>query len=324
MIAKAKKDIGTIYLSAGIKKLIKIGINYYKLIIGKTKDKYIFIRLIIDKMKYENLFTFRNEDYNDIYKKLLDNNNPSYKFKAGKGIIYLTYSLENITQDIIFKLIMKSLGITINNSNNIKINYNNKLLSDEKMIILSNASFNNQDFEYLCEIEINATFLNLENNNISDLSQLKSENIKYLQKLNLSNNKIESIDVIDKLKLINLKELMLNDNKIEDISVLEKIKLNNLEILYLKNNSISNIEVLENVKFENLIKLDLSKNKINDISVLENAEFSELIELNLSNNNIKKILIKTSFSFPKLKTLNLMYNLHLEGILFIKIDITHF
>ena len=308
MITKKNKDNETIYLSACIKKLIKIGKNYYILIIGKSNNKYIFIRLIYNDNYYENLFTFRNEDYNYIYKQLLNNNEPLIRFNVGKSIIYLSYSQENIDQDITFKLKIDEIHNI--NSDNIKIkyNFNTKFLSNEKMIILSKTSFNNKDFENLCEIKMNATLLNLENNNISDLNPLKSENIKYLQKLNLSNNKIKNIDTLDKLKLNNLKELMLNDNKIVDISILENIKLINLEILYLNNNNISNIEVLENVNFQNLTKLNLSNNNIIDISIFENIEFNELTELNLSKNKIEKILIKKTFSFPNLKSLNLSLN----------------
>lgn len=44
MITKKDKENRTVSLSACIYKLIKIDKNYYKLIIGKSIDRYIFIR----------------------------------------------------------------------------------------------------------------------------------------------------------------------------------------------------------------------------------------------------------------------------------------
>ena len=109
MITKKDKDNRIVSLSACIYKLIKIDNNYCKLIIGKSFDRYIFIRLIINNINYENLFSFKNEDYNDIYEQLSKKNNPSYRFNMGKRIIYLTYSLKNIYITN-FKLNMKSFG----------------------------------------------------------------------------------------------------------------------------------------------------------------------------------------------------------------------
>ena len=189
MITKKKIDYNTILLSTYSNHLIQIGRKYYKLIIGKTNKKFIFIRLVINNDIFENFFASKDEDYNDIYKQLLWNNNPSYSFNSGKNIIYLSYYQKNINLDIRFKLNLKSLAEKyIINSDNIKIeyNYNTKILSSEKLIVLSNISFNDEDFKNLCKISMKATLLNLERNNISDLSPLKSENIKFLQKLNLT------------------------------------------------------------------------------------------------------------------------------------------
>ena len=140
---------------------------------------------------------------------------------------------------------------------NIKIqyNYSTKILANEKIINLSNTIFNNEDFENLCEIKMNAIYLNFQDSDISDLNSLKSENINYLQSLNLSNNFIKNIDAFNKLKLENLNDLILTQNKISNISAFENAKINNLERLYLNNNNINNIKVLENANFNNLINL---------------------------------------------------------------------
>ena len=208
------------------KHLIKILKNYYILTIGKTSDKCIFIRLVFKCMTYENRFAFKDKNYNDIYKLLLENNNPSYNFDDDTKVIYLTYFLGSIYQKISFMLNENTHteGVIIPDNIKIQYNYNKKILADEKIINLSNTIFNNEDFEKLCEIKMNAINLNFENNGISDLSPLKSENINYLQNLNLSKNCIKNIDVFNKLKLENLEELFLESIRYQISAHLKMLK----------------------------------------------------------------------------------------------------
>ena len=79
----------------------------------------------------------------------------------------------------------KTKDVIIPDNIKIQYNYNIKILSEEKVINLSNTIFNNEDFENLCIIKMNVTILNLESNDISDLNPLKSENTKQLENLNL-------------------------------------------------------------------------------------------------------------------------------------------
>lgn len=249
-------DNKKICLSACSKYLIKILNNYYILTIGKANGRFIFMRIIYKYLGYENLFSFKDKNYNDIYKVLAQNNNPSYNFVNDRKNIILTYSLGSDEELISFILKENKKIKDVNISHNIKIqyNYNTKFLSDEKMINLSNTLFNKEDFENLCEIKMNATLLNFKNNDISDISPLKSENIKYLQNLDLSNNGIKNVDVFNELNLEDLIELILDQNEISDISPFENAKINNLQRLSLNNNNIKNIKTLENVNFNNLTK----------------------------------------------------------------------
>ena len=301
-------DTEKICLLACTKKLINMNNKYYKLTIGKTIEKFIFIRLIFECSYYENFFDFENENNNDIYKLLIDSNDPSYSINEGSSA-YLYFLLGNINESINFTLNINLdvKDIIITDNTKIEYNYNTKILSDEEIMNLSNISFNNEDFENLCHVKMHCTLLILDNNDISDISPLKSENIKFLQELNLSFNLISNIEVFNKLKLENLEELALEGNGISDIRPFENAEMNNLEKLYLNNNNINNIKALENVNFNNLTQLNLSNNKISDISVLENCEFYNLIDLNLSKNEIKKILIKKVFSFPNLKCLDISF-----------------
>ena len=73
MVTIENIDNENICLSACAKHLIKIFKNYYILVIGKTNEKYIFFRLIFKYITYENCFAFKDKNYNDIYKILLDN-----------------------------------------------------------------------------------------------------------------------------------------------------------------------------------------------------------------------------------------------------------
>ena len=194
MIIKHKIDSEEIFLLACTKKLINMQNKYYKLTIGKTIENYIFMRLIINCSYYENFFDFENQNYNDIYKLLINANDPSYNINEGNSI-YLLFYLGSIDKTIRFDLKINLDIKDIIFVDNIKIeyHYNTKILSDEEIMNLSNISFNNEDLENLCHTKMHCTLLILDNNDISDISPLKSENIKYLQELNLSFNLISNI-----------------------------------------------------------------------------------------------------------------------------------
>jgi small GTP-binding protein len=125
------------------------------------------------------------------------------------------------------------------------------------------------------------TYLNLNGNQISDISSLKE--LKNLTQLDFSFNKI--IDISSLKELNNLTVLFLYGNQITDISDLEE--LNNLTELNLGNNQISEISVLK--KLKKLTILRLHTNKIQKILVLK--DLIKLTDLTLSDNQISDIKI---------------------------------
>ena len=95
--------------------------------------------------------------------------------------------------------------------------------------------------------------MNLSNNNLSDITELKNLVAPKLRILDLSNNNIENIDVFKELNFP-LEELYLNGNKIEQIGIFVETKiLQNLKILRLSNivDNESNKDILSKKKESN-------------------------------------------------------------------------
>ncbi len=106
-----------------------------------------------------------------------------------------------------------------------------------------------------------------------------------LEKLDLSDNEIKEILELKLDKLVNLRELYLDSNKINYVGKFDR--LDNLQILYLSNNKLKYIDGLN--KFVNLKILHLSDNKIRHIEELD--DLVNLQKLNLNNNNITHLPI---------------------------------
>ena len=102
----------------------------------------------------------------------------------------------------------------------------------------------------------------------SILTSLKKINFDNLEILNLENNDIDDISCFNNWKLERLKELNLSDNNINDISVIKEINnlCSNIEKIDLSNNQISSINALDNEKIINNLnikEINLRHNKIN-------------------------------------------------------------
>ena len=103
---------------------------------------------------------------------------------------------------------------------------------------------------------INPKFLSLQNNNISNISQISK--MTNLTRLDLDSNKITSIKGVENLK--NLITLYLRDNPIEDISSLKGLE--NLEALHLRNTKVKDITALKELK--KLHRLYVDENELNE------------------------------------------------------------
>ncbi len=111
-----------------------------------------------------------------------------------------------------------------------------------------------------------------------ELSKIKLNELENLVYLNLNNNQLTDISGLKELK--GLEILDLSNNQLDDISGLKELK--GLERLYLRNNQLTDISGLKELK--NLWSLDLSNNQLTDIGILK--ELKKLMSLHLNNNPI--------------------------------------
>ena len=102
--------------------------------------------------------------------------------------------------------------------------------------------------------------INLFNNKIQELSFFTSnETLIKLKKLNLNHNNISNVSCLSNSKLTNLVELNLSFNKIESINFIESnsnSKIKKLEKLDLSNNKITKLSKINLKSIKNLNLLD--------------------------------------------------------------------
>ncbi len=171
----------------------------------------------------------------------------------------------------------------------------NKLSNSEKenVVELQIRYANFLDIEILNPFKC-IQYLDLESNNIDDISNLKNKNkIKYL---NLNLNKIKDLTPLQDFQ--NLEYLNLANNNITDITPLRKLQ--NLKYLNLSQNKIDNFQFF--LDLPNLKHLDISGNSIRNISgitFLNNLEY-----LNASYNKIYDIEPLTKLNKIKYLILN--------------------
>lgn len=139
-----------------------------------------------------------------------------------------------------------------------------KLNSQEKNVpkrIIVNRVLDNEyklNNIYLIEYFTEVEELNIQNNNIKDISPLK--NLKNLKKLDITYNPIDNIDVLS--NLTNLEELRLNQNSLKDLKPLDNLK--NLKYLSIsENNKETKIDISSMANFKNLKMLFLGVNPKN-------------------------------------------------------------
>ena len=179
-------------------------------------------------------------------------------------------------------------------------------LTNLKVLVLGSHPFGG-NISLLSNL-VNLTYLDLEDNQVRDLSPLA--NLTSLTHLNLHENQISDISPLS--NLVNLTYLSLGENQITNLRTLSN--LTNLESLHLSGNPIINISSLSGLT--NLTELYLSSNRhrdeIRDITPL--YSLTSLEELGLSHTKIKD----TSFLYnmTRLTRLVLVDN-QLEDINFV-------
>ena len=109
-------------------------------------------------------------------------------------------------------------------------------------------------FEYISQIRFkNLIEINLANNNIKDITNLKNMLLPHLEVLNLSANQIEDIKPVANILSKNLYELYLQHNQIKNIKPLidPKFSIESLEIFRIDNNK---FETINNPDFQKLLE----------------------------------------------------------------------
>jgi len=148
--------------------------------------------------------------------------------------------------------------------------------------------------EYLSQS--GSSTIDLQNNQITDISALKDQNIGYLD---ISTNHISSIAPLQ--GMTSLSNLRAMDNTISDMSVVAT--LTGLTILALNNNQISDPSAISGLP--SLGMVGLSNNKISDISGLTNLP--QVQALNLTGNQISDLSVLATAA-PHLSTLSINGN----------------
>ena len=264
-----------------------------------------------------------------INNKVIGIHKEGYSHKYNKG----TFLNEPIKEFIKKNYKMKDKNFEINETYikqfNKKYNKNIKY-KDIEIINIIKENLGNDGLKDFCNINLKSLKeLNLEYNNISNITSLGKAKFENLEKLNLGKNAISDISILEKVNFKELKNLCLNANNISDIKVLEKVKFLKLEKLDLSFNKINSIDVLGNVQFKKLKELILKENLISNIDILEKADFKKLEILDLTNNKITNINVLEKVNFKELKKLflnqNNIINISvLENVIFENIQILDF
>ncbi|CAL6014954.1 Conserved_hypothetical protein [Hexamita inflata] len=182
---------------------------------------------------------------------------------------------------------------------------NRNLLSFNQEFIKQTIQFifNGRKIEYfhLISFLINLTQINLQNNQISDISTITK--LKNLRELYLSSNNIEDISAIQSLP--NLTYLDLQSNQLTSFT----LNLRNLVILLLGYNNLQDHSgIKHSLKLESL---NLFKTETTDLRTIPHQLFG-LKQLNIGNNNITEISYLSNF--VDLQNLSLSYNKQLKNI----------
>ncbi len=213
------------------------------------------------------------------------------------GVISVTDTKENFTKlsdysDKVQEVIKKVLGTKITKYGNEEV-VNPNAFRNLYSLDLSDMGLNNEDVRDIVQLFPDVQYLDLANNNITNVSMLAD--LYGLQILDLSNNKITNVS---SLKNISIVGLMLDGNtnvsgysNIESLSFLtlnncgitelEDLSNLNLSSLAVTNNNISNINSIGTSEYISYIGLD--NNSIKDLSFLKDKEIGYL---ELANNGI--------------------------------------
>jgi hypothetical protein len=223
-------------------------------------------------------------------------------------------SYPNYSHFLIIEKALTFLEHFISNKNNEEIieslEFQKRLIINDKKILYQNM----KNPEIIKEIDI-------ENSNISDITQLCELNFVNLERLYLSENSISNLEPLRRAKFKNIKCLGFGRNKIgnENIPYLLEMKFDQLEELNLYSNNLTDCKIFNlqnNHNLPNLKIFYLGNNRINwnkstdkkditDVNIKYN--FKNLITIGLTGGifNEKTIGNISSFDFSNLKIIYL-------------------
>ncbi|MCM6797752.1 leucine-rich repeat domain-containing protein [Levilactobacillus brevis] len=156
------------------------------------------------------------------------------------------------------------------------------------------------------------TSASLVNDNISDVSFAKDNQLDSLTTLNMSGNEFTTLDSLEDVQLPALKTVDFSNNKISDVKGLvtkdSSERFPKLEKIVASGNQLTNLNSLKGSHFLNLTTLDVSHNHINDISIIRDVNVPKLSTLVAANNDISDISPIAESKLTELSDLDASYN----------------
>ena len=174
--------------------------------------------------------------------------------------------------------------------------------NDIQTLISTNTSNCQEKRSYSALVDLNLGY-----NSISDMENFFSV-FKYLYSLNLNSNQIKNLSFSSFNGLGSLTHLSLRGNRLQNITHETFTSLENLNELDLGQNTIS---LIDDGSFSSLYGLKTLLLDGNDLCYISNTLFSDLndlTQLSLANNNIRRISIKAFANVNYLQYLNISKN----------------
>ena len=203
---------------------------------------------------------------------------------------YLDVS-KNPIDDLSFILKQELMSLDISETNIKDLSIFGEEHENLSNLYMLNAS-NNENLEGLDKL--NMASITLKNCGLTDLSIF--ENSNKIQHLNLNNNNITDLSPLNNLSV---NTIMLDNNEINDISIISDIR-DDIYSISLKNNNISSIEPLKSLNRERSLFLELSGNKINDYGLVDNGIYMTIDGQNIEEDIDIEVGIDNEFDFPEI------------------------
>jgi len=129
--------------------------------------------------------------------------------------------------------------------------------------------------------------LDLSYNHISQVRNLETANLPFLNGIELEGNILEDIPGLASANLPSLEFLTLFENLLTNVDFFDKGKFASVTDLDLRLNGIRNLEGMVNCHFYSLERLDIANNPLPNIDVLSRADMPSIEDISLSSDTLK-------------------------------------